>query len=132
MKVAIGTDDRKTVRKSHFGGSRYFVVIEILNAEVVGREVRDNPHVEGQKTKKRHGEADAIIHLLEDCTLFMGRTFGKGSVDELSSRGVDCISTNIEEIDDAVCSYLDGRLEKLNCYSPDAKEHLPCAQRPYA
>ena len=131
MKVAIGTDDRKTVRKSHFGGSRYFVVIEILNAEVVGREVRDNPHVEGQKTKKRHGEADAIIHLLEDCTLFMGRTFGKGSVDEISSRGVDCISTNIEEIDDAVCSYLDGRLEGFNYYSPDTKEHLPCAQRSY-
>jgi len=53
------------------------VVIEILNAEVVGREVRDNPHVEGQKTKKRHGEAEAIIHLLGDCSLFMGRPLAR-------------------------------------------------------
>jgi len=132
MKIAVGTDDGKTVRKGHFGGSRYFVVIEILNAEVVGREMRDNSHVEGQKTKKRHGQADAIIHLLEDCSLFMGRNFGKGSVDEISSRGVDCISTHIEEIDDAVCSYFDGRLEKFSYYSPDTKEHHPCAERPYA
>jgi len=131
MKIAIGTDDGKTVRKGHFGGSRYFVVIEIFNAEVVGRDVRDNPHVEGQKSKKRHGEADAIIHLLDDCTLFLGRNFGKGSVDEISSRGVDCISTRIEGIDDAVCSYLDGKLESSTYYNPDTKEHLPCAQRPY-
>ena len=73
MKIAVGTDDRKSIRKDHFGGSRYFVVIEILNAEVVGREIRDNPHVEGQKTKERHGQADAIIHPLKDCSLFMGR-----------------------------------------------------------
>jgi len=132
MKIAVGTDDRQTVRKGHFGGSRYFVVIELLNAEVVGREARDNPHIEDQKTEKIHGQADAIIHLLEDCNLFMGRTFGKGSVDEISSRGVDCISTPIEEIDDAVCSYLDGRLEKFSYYSPDTKEHRPCTQRPYA
>ncbi len=132
MKIAIATDDRKIVRKGHFGGSRYFVVIEILNAEVVGREVRDNPQVEGQKRKKRHEEANAIIHLLEDCALFMGRSFGKGSVDEISSRSIDCISTDIEEIDDAICSYLDGRLERFNYYSPDTKEHLPCAQRSYA
>ena len=131
MKIAIGTDDRKTVRKGHFGGSRYFVVIEILNAEVVKREVRDNPRLEGQKIKKRHGEADAIIRLLNDCGLFMGRSFGKGSVDEISSRGVDCISSNIEEIDDAVCSYLDGRLEGFSYYNSNTKEHLPCAQRTY-
>ena len=131
MKIAVGMDDRKTVHKGDFGGSRYFVVIEILNAEVVGKKVRENPHVEGQKTKKKHGQANAIIHLLEDCSLFMGRSFGKGSVDEISSCGVDCISTDIEEIDDAVCSYLDGRLERFNYYSPDTKEHLPCAQRPY-
>ena len=132
MKIAVGTDDRKTVRKGHFGGSRYFAVIEMLNAEVVGREVRDNPHTEDQKTEKIHGQADAIIHLLADCKLFMGRTFGKGSAGEISSRGVDCISTHIEEIDNAVCSYLDGRLEKFSYYSLDAKEHRPCDQRPYA
>lgn len=86
MKVAVGTDDKKTIRKGHFGGSKYFAVIEILNAEVVGREVRENLRLEGRKRKERHGQADAIIHLLEDCTLFMGRSFGKDSVDEISSK----------------------------------------------
>ena len=62
----------------------------------------------------------------------MGRNFGKNSVDEISSCGVDCISARIEEINDAVCSYLDGRLERFNYYSPDAKEHRPCTQRPYS
>ena len=131
MKIAVGTDDRKTVSKGHFDESRYFVVIELLNAEVMGREIRDNPVVEGQKTKARHGQIDAIIHLLEDCNLFMGRSIGKDSVDKISFCGVDCISTTIEGIDDAVCSYLDGKLERFSYYSPDTKEYLPCAQRSY-
>ena len=131
MKIAVGTDDRKTVSKGHFGESKYFLVIEIRNAEIVGKEVRDNLHVEGRKTKERHGQADPIISLLEDCSLFMGRGFNKGSVDEISSRGTDCISTSIEGIDDAVSSYLDGKIESFSYYSSDTKEYLPCAQRSY-
>jgi len=36
MKIAVGTDDRKTLHKGDLCGSRYFAVLEILNAEVVG------------------------------------------------------------------------------------------------
>ena len=36
MKIAIGTDDKKTIRKGHFGESRYYLVTEILNAQIVG------------------------------------------------------------------------------------------------
>ena len=57
----------------------------------------------------------------------MGRNFDKNSVDEISSCGVDCISTRIEEIDDAVCSYLDGGLKGSTITVPMQKNttHVP-------
>ena len=52
MKIAIGTDDKKTIRKGHFGESRYYLVIEILNAQIVGEESREKPYLESGKAKK--------------------------------------------------------------------------------
>ena len=52
MKIAIGTDDKKTIRKGHFGESRYYLVIEIINAQIVGKELRENPYLESGKAKK--------------------------------------------------------------------------------
>ncbi len=52
MKIAIGTDDKKTIRKGHFGESRHYLVIEILNAQIVGEELRENPYLKSGKGKK--------------------------------------------------------------------------------
>lgn len=131
MKIAIGTDDKKTIRKGHFGESRYYLVIEILNAQIVGEESRENTYLEPGKAKKSHGQPEEIVSLLHDCSLFMARSMGKKSLAEISSRKIDCIFTNIENIGQAVSLYLDGKLEEFKYYDPDEKNFILCSQRKY-
>ena len=131
MKIAIGTDDKKTIRKGHFGESRYYLVIEILNAQIVGEELRENPYLESGKSKKNHGQPEEIISLLHDCSLFMARSMGKKSLTEISSRKIDCIFTNIDDIDRAVSLYLDGKLEGFEFYDLGEKHFIPCSERKY-
>ena len=131
MKIAIGTDDKKTIRKGHFGESRYYLVIEILNAQIVSEESRENPYLESGKAKKSHGQPNEIVSLLYDCSLFMARSMGKKSLTEISSRKIDCIFTNIDDIDRAVSLYLDGKLEGFKYYDPDEKKFILCSQRKY-
>jgi len=131
MKIAVGTDDKKTFRKSHFGESKYYLVIEILNAQIVGEESRENPYLESGKAKKSHGQPEEIVSLLHDCSLFMARSMGKKSLTEISSRKIDCIFTNIDDIDRAVSLYLDGKLEGFKFYDVGEKHFIPCSERKY-
>ncbi|OPX39301.1 MAG: hypothetical protein B1H12_00040 [Desulfobacteraceae bacterium 4484_190.2] len=131
MKIAIGTDDKKTIRKGHFGESRHYLVIEILNAQIVGKELRENSYLEPGKSKKSHGQPEKIISLLHDCSLFMARSMGKKSLTEISSRKIDCIFTNIDDIDRAVSFYLDGKLEGFKYYDPAEKNFIMCSERKY-
>jgi predicted Fe-Mo cluster-binding NifX family protein len=131
MKIAIGTDDKRTIRKGHFGESRYYQVIEILNAQIVGNDLRKNPYFEDERVSTHHGQADRIINLLGDCNLFMASSFGKRSVQKISSRGVDCITARIENIDQAISSYLDGRVEDFSYYDLNTEDYVRCSQRSY-
>jgi len=131
MKIVIGTDDKKPIRKGHFGESRYYLVIEILNAQIVGEELRENPYLESGNGKKNHGQPDEIMTLLQDCGIFMARSMGKKSLLEISSRKIDCIFTNIDDIDRAVSLYLDGKLEGFKFYDVGEKHFIPCSERKY-
>jgi hypothetical protein len=79
MKIAIGTDDGKTIRKGHFGSSRYYRIVEILNGEITGSELRGNPNVEAENATGHHGQAEKIIDLLKDCSLYIAGSMGKKS-----------------------------------------------------
>ncbi len=131
MKIAVGTDDHETIRKDHFGESRRYRVLEVLNAEVVGKEWRESAHIMLENGRARHGQSQRIIELLQDCSLFMGRSFGKRSLQMIKSRGIDCIITSIENIDRAVSSYLDGQDEGFHYYDKKSKAFSPCAERTF-
>jgi predicted Fe-Mo cluster-binding NifX family protein len=131
MKIAVGTDDKRTIRKGHFGESRYYQVIEILNAQIVAKDLRNNPYFEGEEASAHHGQAEQIIKLLGDCALFMARSFGKKSVQEISSRSIDCITARIENIDQAISSYLNGKVEDFSYYDSKTRDYVKCSQRPY-
>ena len=86
MKIAIGTDDKKTIRKGHFGESAYYAVFEVLNGEIASQEIRDNPRT---GAKGHHGESGKILDLLHDCELFMARSMGKNSMAKIAEKKVD-------------------------------------------
>ena len=129
MKVALGTDDKKTLRKGHFGHSRYFAIIEILNGEIVANEIRKNPHVDSGEGHNSHGEPEKIRALLEDCGLFMAKRMGRRSAISLSTGGVDCIITDIDSVDQAVSTYLYKKSDQFKYFSKVADDFVPCSQR---
>lgn len=129
MKIAIGTDDGKTIRKGHFGSSRYYQVIEILNGEITGRELRANPHVEIENTTGHHGEAVKIVDLLKDCGLFIAGSMGKKSSAEIAANHIDCIITIFKTVDFAVSKYLLGENEGFKFYDSDSGKFISCLER---
>ena len=132
MKLAIGTDDQETIRKGHFIESRYYLVLEVLNAAVAAREWRENPEAKHSRSNGHQGQPQQIITLLGDCSIFLGASFGEKSLQEMSSRGIDCLLTEIEDINQAVSSYLDGQDEGFEYYDKQAKAFFPCSQRSFS
>jgi predicted Fe-Mo cluster-binding NifX family protein len=131
MKIAVGTDDKKTIRKGHFGDARHYLILGVLNAEVVAREWRTHTRSEEDEGSHHHGRPEGILDLLNDCELFMGRSFGKGSLPVIKSRGVDCILTGIVDIEAALSAYLGGQDEGFRYYDKEMKAFVPCAERAF-
>ena len=129
MKIAIGTDDKKTIRKGHFCESRYFLVTKILNAQIVAQELRDNSYAEAGK--ENQDQPERVIALLKDCAVFMAKSMEEISLIEIRSRNLDCIITSIQEIDTAISSYIDGQIEEFKYFDANTKDLIPCSQRNY-
>jgi len=129
MKIAIGTDDGKTIRKGHFGSSRYYRIIEILNGEITGRELRGNPHAEIENATGHHGQARQIIDLLKDCSLFIAGSMGKKSSSGITAKHIDCIITKFKTVDLAVSKYLQGENEGFKVYDADLGKFISCFER---
>jgi predicted Fe-Mo cluster-binding NifX family protein len=129
MKIAIGTDDGKTIRKGHFGSSRYYRIVEILNGEITGRELRRNSYVEAENATGPHGQSRQIIDLLKDCSLFIAGSMGKKSSFEITAKHIDCIITRFKTVDLAVSKYLQGKNEGFKVYDADSDEFISCLER---
>jgi predicted Fe-Mo cluster-binding NifX family protein len=129
MKIAIGTDDQESIRKGYFGDSRYYLILEVRNAAVAGREWREDPDATRSKSNGHNGQPQRIIMFLGDCSIFLGGSFKEKFLQEISSRGIDCFLTEIEDINKAVSSYLDGQDEGFQYYDKEKKTFIPCSQR---
>jgi predicted Fe-Mo cluster-binding NifX family protein len=129
MKIAVGTDDNRTIRKGHFGESHYFRVIEMLNGEIVSQEVRQNPTLESDANRHTHGQAERILELLEDCSLFMARSMGKRSMAKLADQDIDCIISEYDHIDLAVAEYIFGKEDAFQYYDVRKGGLIPCSKR---
>jgi predicted Fe-Mo cluster-binding NifX family protein len=129
MKIAIGTDDKETIRKGHFCQSRYYFIVEFLNAEVASLEYRRNAGATGEHGPYHDGQVEKTLELLSDCNLFMAKRMGKRSLAKLAAHGIDCIITDIDAIDRAVGQYLYGGDEAFQFYDGRNAKLIPCSQR---
>jgi predicted Fe-Mo cluster-binding NifX family protein len=129
MKIAVATANGKLIRKGHFGSSRYFQIIEILNGEIVNRELRRNPYTETDDTNHSHGQAGPILDLLGDCSLFMGRSMGKKSVAAITAKQIDCVITKLETVELALATYLKEADQEFKFYDTDSRKFISCRER---
>jgi len=127
MKLAVGTDDQKTIRRGHFGESKYYLIYEILNGEIYSKSWRINPFAAGKE--HQHGQAKNIMELLHDCQIFLGRSMGKKSLPQIAAKNIDAIITSIENIEEAVNLYLQGKDELFRYYNSQSRKFCDCVTR---
>ena len=130
MKIAAVTEDGVTISQ-HFGRAPYYLVLTVVDGQVVGREQREkvahgrgadgHVHVEGQAhgfdaaSQDTHGRMAAPI---ADCQVLLARGMGMGAYESLQQAGIRPVVTDVADIDAAVSAYLAGSLtdhvEKLH------------------
>jgi predicted Fe-Mo cluster-binding NifX family protein len=127
MKIAAITEDGITVSQ-HFGRAPLYVVLTVEDGEVVSRENRDKmghhsfagqPH-EDTAPGEKHGYGagaqsrhDSMMQPISDCQVLIVGGMGWGAYESLSSQGIEPIVTDIQNIDEAVKLYLEGKLINL-------------------
>ena len=126
MKVACVSDDLRTI-SAHFGRAQYYVVLTVDEGKVVNREVRPklgHQHFAAQETHAAgagHG-MDAASHdrhvsmddAIRDCEALLARGMGRGAYISMEQVGIKPIATDVEDIEEAVLAYAEGRLENRN------------------
>ena len=127
MKIAIGSDDKITIRKKHFGESKYYVIYELLNGKIHSNEIRENPNI--CTGKHAHGQASKITDLLHDCHLFMGASMGAKSLKHIASKNIEIIITTIENVEQAVVAYLNTTDNNFKYYNAETEKFCNCSER---
>jgi predicted Fe-Mo cluster-binding NifX family protein len=127
MKIAAISEDGTTIGQ-HFGRAPYYLVVTVENGKVVSKEKRDkaghHTFAVGQHLEtapgERHGydagaqsKHAAMAQSIADCQVLIAGGMGWGAYESLKSRGIETIVTDVENIEEAVKLYLDGKLPNL-------------------
>ena len=127
MKIAAITEDGTTISQ-HFGRAPLYVVATVENGEIVNKETRDktghhtfaaDPHPE-TAAGERHGyDAGAqtkhasMAETIADCQVLLAGGMGWGAYESMQSYTIEPVVTDVENIDEAVKLYLEGKLPNL-------------------
>jgi len=127
MKIAAITEEWTTISQ-HFGRAPYYLVLTVEDGKVVSKERRDkaghHTFAAGQHPDTAHGERhgyDAgaqsrhatMAETIDDCQVLIAGGMGWGAYESLKSRGIEPVVTDVENIDEAVKLYLEGKLLNL-------------------
>ncbi|MDG6905108.1 MAG: dinitrogenase iron-molybdenum cofactor biosynthesis protein [Nitrososphaerota archaeon] len=133
MKVAVVTDDNKTI-SPHFGRAQYYLVYEISNGRtVLSKETRakaSHSHREAVQLlhdslktgatleSDHHNDAateatlhDTMLSNVRDCEALIARGMGAGMYGSIRHLGIKPFVTDIVTADDAVQAYIKGTLD---------------------
>ncbi|NOX90247.1 MAG: hypothetical protein GXO77_14620 [Calditrichaeota bacterium] len=129
MKIAVGTDDKATIRSGHFGKSKYYRIFSVENGEIISEEIRENPFAAQDDSEHHHGRGQNIIRLLKDCNVFMAKSMGMHSVPGLVQKNIQPVIARSSDIRSTVEKYISGDLEEFRCFEAQTKKFVPCGGR---
>jgi predicted Fe-Mo cluster-binding NifX family protein len=127
MKIGAITEDGATVSQ-HFGRALYYLVVTVEDGKIVSKEKRDKAghhtftarEEEHLAPGERHGfDAGAqakhagMMSNIADCQVLIAGGMGWGAYESLKSRGIETVVTDVENIEEAIKLYLDGKLPNL-------------------
>jgi predicted Fe-Mo cluster-binding NifX family protein len=109
MKIAAVTNDGKTIN-AHFGKALYFAIITVEDGKVVSQELRERLEKAESPEEQTIDPHDQMVARLAGCKLILSGGMGGGMFMRLQRAGFRVILTDIQEIDEAVTAFLEGRL----------------------
>jgi predicted Fe-Mo cluster-binding NifX family protein len=129
MKIAIVTEDGINISQ-HFGRAPYYAVVTAENAKVVDIETRDKAghhagghdcHAGGHDChSEKHGMDAAsqakhagMLANISDCSVVIAGGMGWGAYESMKGQNIEPIITDIKAIQEAVETYLEGKLVNL-------------------
>ena len=114
MKIAVASDDGKTIA-SHFGRTRGFILVDILDKKIVSEDYIPNDftgHARGMEghdhSHDRHGP---ILHALKDCSVVISHGMGRRIYIDLQEAGKQVFITPETDAMRAIELYIQGELE---------------------
>lgn len=127
MKVAIASDDGKTIA-DHFGRTLGFVIYDISGkGEIVGKNYHQNNHTQhvqghghqhghhhehghehGHGAEHGHGP---VLSLLGGVQVVICRGMGRRILMDLNQAGIQPFIVNVDEVEDAIQKFLSDQLE---------------------
>lgn len=125
MKIAVATSGGGAV-SSHFGRSTGFVVFDVEDGKIVGRQDRDNnftSHAKGEcdgagdhHHDHSHSHAD-VVGALSDCAVILCGGMGHRAAEELSAGGIrPFVIEGAASVEEAVAAYIGGSLKKAGSF----------------
>ena len=129
MKIAVVSDDKKTVTE-HFGGAPHFVIVEVEDGKIINEEIREKPghkefakeethsqmipekgHGLTPKASERHRQMGEIV---KDCKAIIAGRMGLGAYVDLRNLGFEVIATAVKDIKEAALLYAKGELSHMS------------------
>lgn len=127
MKIAVISDDGNAISQ-HFGRAPLYVVVTVEDGKIVSKENRAKAghhsfaggHHSETAPGERHGydagaqsRHTAMAQSIDDCQVLIAGGMGWGAYESMKSRGIETVVTDIEDIEQAVNMYVEGKLPNL-------------------
>jgi predicted Fe-Mo cluster-binding NifX family protein len=126
MKIAAITEDGNTISQ-HFGRAPMYMVVTVEDGKIVDREMRNKTghhtfaaHHAEPAPGERHGydagsqvRHASMMESIADCQVLIAGGMGWGAYESLKSRNIEPVVTDVENIEEAVKLYLEGKLPNL-------------------
>jgi predicted Fe-Mo cluster-binding NifX family protein len=127
MKIAVVTDDETTLCQ-HFGRAQYYMVFNVENGKITGKERRDKmghhhfasqesghsaatgPHGYDTDSQRKHA---SMAEAIKDCQVLIAGGMGMGAYDSMKSYNIAPIVTDVSNIEDAIKLFAEGKLPNL-------------------
>jgi len=100
MKIAVTSQNRKTVTQ-HAGRCRKFYIFQILEGQVAKKELLELP-----KEQSFRESSSQLSHPLDDVDVLITKGMGPGLAMRLQEKGIESTTTDVDDPDEAVRSYL--------------------------
>lgn len=108
MKIALPIENNEL--SQHFGRCEKFMIVEIENGEIKGKEIIENTAREG-----REGVGTTSASLIADkgVDAIIVQNIGPKAYNVLKQLGIEIYKANSTSIDECIKLFLEGKLEKF-------------------